>query len=243
MKKKFLPLLLVGVSVIIFPFLFSQPVHADEDSPSTVTFCLKHNGSVYTAGRGQKKSFCRDDDRYISFKLSILDNLGTVGPQGPIGPAGSQGVQGIQGEQGIQGIPGTGSGDSIPGPKGDQGIQGIQGEVGPKGDTGLQGIQGPVGPAGQDGTSGSGSGISGWEKVMAATTSAGTDQTFSATCTSGKKVIGGGYATSNAVTYLTYYALENYPSTDNSWTATVHRANSGGATWTLNVYALCVSGL
>lgn len=118
------------------------------------------------------------------------------------------------------------------GPIGPIGPQGPQGETGPKGEKGDKGETGESGAPGV-------SGISGWEKIS---TSSGStvdqDKTIIATCSSGKKVLSGGYIIDSPT--VTFYTVANYPVTDNSWSATVHRSATTGV-WTLTTFAICAN--
>ena len=115
---------------------------------------------------------------------------------------------------------------SQPGPEGPVGPQGPKGEKGDKGDAGEQGVAGL-------------SGLLGWEKIS--TSSANTseqDKTVTATCPNAKKIISGGFLVDSPT--ITYYIVSNFPSSDNSWSTTVHRSATTG-NWTLNVYAICAN--
>jgi len=84
----------------------------------------------------------------------------------------------------LQGPPG------LPGPAGPQGPTGSAGQPGPKGDPGPSGPVGPPGPAGP-------AGVSGLEYKVGdgVPMGPGTWTTFSVTCSTGKKVLGGGVST------------------------------------------------
>lgn len=207
MKKKFLPLLLVGVTVISLPLILSPIVHAEEENPTSVTLCVKNSGTVFMIGEGFKVANCRNNDKLINIDLSH-------GIQGPKGDTGEKGDKGDPGEVG------------------QQGEQGIQGEVGP------QGLAGSNGADGRDGVDG----VSEWQKVPGLMeTSTSDDQTATATCPDGKKVVGGGYLVTSENT--SYYAKSSYPSSETTWTSTVHRGGSGTASWGLTSFAICVSAL
>jgi hypothetical protein len=123
---------------------------------------------------------------------------------------------GIVGPQGPQGVPGT---------KGDTGVQGVAGLQGEKGDTGAAGANG----------------VLGWEKVS--TVSASTTEqlkTISITCPQSKKVLSGGFVVNSST--VTFYTVSNYPSAENTWTASVHRSSTTSP-WDLTVYAVCASTL
>lgn len=127
---------------------------------------------------------------------------------------GPQGVQGTQGEQGIQGL--TGSASTVAGP------QGPAGAVGPKGDAGADGVNGT-------------NGISGWERVSGPMISnSDGSKTSVATCTQGKKVIGGGYS---QITNYIFYVRANYPNSETEWTVT---GDGSSSSLIFNAYAICV---
>lgn len=201
MKKKFLPLLLVGVVVISLPLILSPIVHAEEENPLSVTLCVKNSGTVFMIGEGFKVADCKNNDKLINIDLS-------------------QGTQGPKGDKGD---------------KGDTGDIGLQGEVGPQG---LPGVDGKDGINGQDGSDGI-DGVSEWERKEHEGIAPGQDQTVTANCSEGKKIVGGGYLIGSPLTM--FYPLSSYPDTDSSWTASVHRSSTTPANWSLKVYAICVT--
>lgn len=84
--------------------------------------------------------------------------------------------------------------------------------------------------------------LSGYERVTntgAGPTTAGTLASVTATCTTGKKVIGGGSSDSGSSAYANMQ--ESYPSAANTWTVT-YASYAGGASAanTITAYALCV---
>jgi hypothetical protein len=123
------------------------------------------------------------------------------------------------------------------GPQGPQGIQGEKGEKGDKGDKGdtgaqgPQGIQGPMGPQGPQGPAGLLSG-----SAIKTANSIGTNsQTVTASCDSGKVLLGGGYLVTGNVEIT-----GSYPTISGgigSWKVAGDPSNSGGNSFT--VYALC----
>jgi len=101
------------------------------------------------------------------------------------------GVQGQKGDTGETGPPGP---VGAIGPKGDTGATGPAGPQGLKGDTGATG---PAGPQGVQGPAGANGSVSGVQIIEATTTSSsspvfGTTATATATCPSGKILLGGG---------------------------------------------------
>ena len=132
-------------------------------------------------------------------------------------------------------------GSNSPSIPGAVGPQGPQGEQGPKGDQGIQGIQGEQGIKGDKGDTGAAgaTGVLGWEKVS--TVSASTTEqlkTISVSCPQSKKVLSGGFAVNSST--VTFYTVSNYPSTENTWTASVHRSSTT-TPWDLTVYAICAN--
>lgn len=218
MKKKFLPLLLVGVWFSIFSLISPPESHAKEVELSSITFCIKKSGAVFIQGSGLGKIYCRHGDKII---IINSDGSGTQGTIGPKGDKGDMGPQGIPGLNGIDGKDGQDGADGAPG------LQGVQGEKGEKGDKG------------DDGAPGS-NGASGWERVVqeGPVVTTATEQIVSVTCSEGKKVIGGGYFISSST--QVWYTLFNYPSSENTWSTHVRRS-SGSSEWSLNVYAICVT--
>lgn len=80
-----------------------------------------------------------------------------------------------------------------------QGIPGPQGPQGEKGEMGAMGIQGPPGPRGLQGLPGvdgqnGANGVSGWEMRTDTTSTPNAITAATALCSSGKKVVGGGYS-------------------------------------------------
>lgn len=186
---------------------------------------------------------------------------GPPGPEGPVGPAGPPGPQGLPGPQGPPGGPPGPVGPAGPvgpqGPVGPTGLQGIQGPAGatgpigpqgPAGPTGPPGIQGltgatgPIGPIGLTGPQGP-QGVSGWERVASDVPEATDEVTKSATasCPSGKVLIGGGYGISNTIAPV--WVRLNGPDTTTgamAWSVVATRS-SGSETWTLRAFAICAS--
>jgi hypothetical protein len=143
--------------------------------------------------------------------------MGAIGPMGPQGATGAQGDTGAIGPQGPQGATGAQGEKGETGPIGPQGPAGAQGETGA---TGPAGPKGDTGPAGDDG-------VSGYQLV----TGSGSNNTSTASCPNGKKVIGGGAnASSNAT------IGSSYPSSQTTWTVT-NRAGTGSVT----AYAICAT--
>ena len=151
------------------------------------------------------KSSCTTDETALSWNQS--------GPPGPQGIAGAQGPQGAPGSQGPQGAVG---------PQGASGPQGSQGIPGPQGP---QGGPGPSGPAG----------VSGYEIINTHGTLPlnGTVQVV-ATCSSGKRVLGGGYVVPNEVDT----APLSRPEGDNGWRVDF---KSNGGSGDASVYAICAT--
>ena len=84
-------------------------------------------------------------------------------------------------------------------------------------------------------------GVSGLEIMTAAgATDSTTTKTVTATCTAGKRVIGGGARAIGTGT-PDIAVSESYPATSNQWTALAREINAVGGNWTLTVYALCAN--
>jgi hypothetical protein len=139
---------------------------------------------------------------------------------GPPGPKGDTGVAGP------------------PGPKGETGSvgpQGPKGDTGPAGSPGLKGDAGgpgPQGPAGQNG-------VSGLEIVKASSPNDDApSKSATASCPSGKVVIGGGAEATDPKVGIT----RSLPTTDPApaWVAEANLMTSTAGAWTLTAYAICV---
>jgi hypothetical protein len=151
-----------------------------------------------------------------------------VGPQGPPGP---QGVPGPQGPAGPQGVPG---------PQGPAGPQGVPGPQGPAGPQGVPGPQGPAGPTGLQGPPG----ISGWERIVVETNNATLQpngaQAFNATCSTGKRVVGGGVVVFNPTFFWTVQS--SGPIDDSTWHVVLTNTTANPATANpVAVYAICAN--
>ena len=86
---------------------------------STITVCVKKEGTMYMVGDGFKRTECKDNDQLFGWNVT--------GPQGPQGLPGVPGAIGPVGPQGPMGLTGA---DGAPGPVGAQGVQGIEGPAG-----------------------------------------------------------------------------------------------------------------
>jgi hypothetical protein len=82
--------------------------------------------------------------------------------------------------------------------------------------------------------------VTGWETITVVSANSTSSKTTTATCSSGKKVFGGGYviAASGNETQVTVTGA--YPSANNAWTVTTVK-NQGSPGWTVSVYALCAN--
>lgn len=93
---------------------------------------------------------------------------------------------------------------------------------------------GPAGPQGPPG-------ISAREDILAETpTDSASPKTVRATCSAGKKALGGGVEVGgtgrNRVT-----VTENLPTGDNAWEAEAFEVNATAQTWKLEVHAICAT--
>jgi len=96
---------------------------------------------------------------------------------------------------------------------------------------------GPIGPQGPQGAPG----VSGREEVMVETpVNSASPKTVTVTCPTGKKALGGGIevggAGRNRVT-----VTENQPAGESGWEAEAFEAVATGATWKLEVHAICAN--
>ncbi len=258
---------------VITAFALSLSVWSYSNAASTITICVKQSGYAYVVGVGGfQTTDCSSNDSLLTWNIQGPQGdtgpqgvQGPGGPDGPMGPQGSRGPDGPTGPQGIQGATGL-QGEQGPkgdkgdtGPQGIQGATGLQGEQGPKGDTGAKGETGPQGPKGDkgdtgpQGPAGSGGGMSGYERVSS--TSSSTESgtvTQTASCPSGKKVVGGGFTVSDFV--KDYYLLSSNATSDSVWSVTIKRHNgdkddddkdskskSKNKSWTVKTTAICVS--
>jgi hypothetical protein len=138
-----------------------------------------------------------------------MGETGPMGLPGPVGPMGPQGPQGLQGPQGD------------PGPMGPQGPQGLQGAVGPQGNPGPAGI--------------SNYGIQ--PQTISVPAGADTKITFTKTCPTGTKILGGG-ASSDFLTETTLTG--SYPTTDGlSWKFEFRQR--AAAAYTGRIYIICAT--
>ena len=106
---------------------------------------------------------------------------------------------------------------------------------------GPPGPQGPQGPRGVPGPKGS-PGVSGLQRVDAATSdSSANSKSVVVTCPSGKRVVGGGArVTGSGAPKVTI--IENFPDSDGvKWNGKANEVVATGATWALQVYALCAN--
>ena len=150
-------------------------------------------------------------------------------PAGARGPQGTPGAPGATGPAGPAGADGADGQAGATGPAGPQGIQGQRGPTGPEGPRGFQGIQGVQGAPG----------VSGIQRVAAYVDYVEAEyHSVTATCPTGKKVIGGGVWTS---TYLDESDLEvnnSYPTADlTGWSVKVRF--EGDRPWSAGAIAIC----
>jgi Collagen triple helix repeat (20 copies) len=182
---------------------------------------------------------------------------GPQGPQGPQGPKGADG-DGIPGATGPEGPQGPAGADGATGPQGPAGADGATGPAGPQGPAGADGARGPAGPAGPEGPAGAdgatgptgpqgpagpaGAGVAGYE-IVAGTASLDdeNDKSVSASCPTGKVIVGGGFQVSNVSDSDQVVILSSYPDA-NGWVAVGTIANTAGDTsYSLQAYAICAA--
>ena len=178
--------------------------------------------------------------------------VGPTGPQGKVGSQGTQGKQGLQGKtgpvgpsgsKGAQGLTGAAGPQGDQGDQGDQGLTGATGAAGPQGEQGLTGATGAAGPQGEQGATGSqgAPGVSGLTTVSppGTTWTASNSQrtrTVTATCTGGKKALGGGYN----FTILDGTVAKNQPTASGDGWEVIAR-NPNNTSGTITAYALCAT--
>lgn len=159
-------------------------------------------------------SQCRPSEVPISWNKE-----GPPGPRGPAGPTGPQGAPGPQGP---------------PGPPGATGATGATGAIGP---TGATGATGPAGPPGANGVSGLEYVQSNPVDISDGIIGGRVPGTANAFCSSGKRVLGGGWTTTPPLGS----ALENFPISGGSgWSVTLFVPAAQGGT-TLRAFAICAT--
>jgi hypothetical protein len=105
---------------------------------------------------------------------------------------------------------------------------------GPAGPTGPKGPEGPTGPTGPGGPSG----VSGYEVRLETVNDTGTELKAVATCSSGKKVLAGGYAISPDVKIVN---VSRPGSGNGSWEVMATTAPSDMTNYQILVYAVCAT--
>lgn len=170
-------------------------------------------------------------------------DTGAVGPKGDtgaVGPQGEVGPMGPKGDTGAAGSPGETGATGATGAKGDTGATGATGPQGPQGATGATGAQGPQGLMGPLGPAG----VSGYQIVstglLNVTLAADAAATMSVTCPVGKRVVGGGYDTSNT-TAIVLHPIAMFPPAPDTWRVVLRLSQSVGATFQFRVYAVCAN--
>ncbi len=175
---------------------------------------------------------------------------GAVGPKGDTGAAGPQGEAGAVGPKGDTGATGAQGETGATGARGETGASGPQGDSGPagsKGDTGATGASGPQGPQGAQGPQGPAGapGVSLYERVVLAfpiaAMNGNTTRTVIVGCPAGKKVMGGGFESSNV--NIALHPVASYPSSDAAWVVTMRLSTVTAVTvpFELRAYALCAA--
>jgi hypothetical protein len=138
----------------------------------------KLSGDAITSAKIKDGSLLRADFKHGQLPIG---QRGTAGAPGDLGPQGAAGPQGSPGPQGSAG------------PAGPRGLEGPQGPPGP---SGPQGDTGPIGDTGQPG-------ISNYHDVSVSAQMTARNQTITATCPAGTRVLGGGAAAnSERVTFV-----------------------------------------
>lgn len=116
------------------------------------------------------------------------------------------------------------------------GAEGPEGPEGPAGPTGPTGPAGPAGPAGA-------AGASGYQIVISQSSVDSLDtHEISATCPSGKKVIGGGARViGGGVDENRINVVRSSPSGDTQWSVRGLELNSTGQNWGVEATAICAT--
>jgi hypothetical protein len=169
---------------------------------------------------------------------------GALGAQGPTGPMGATGVTGAQGVTGATGPTGVTGATGADGMTGVQGVTGANGATGATGATGVTGVTGATGATGVTGATGATGSIGGWERVESAAppVPAGGHASATATCSAGRKVVGGGYLVTGTDPAADVVGVtENGPTSDTTWRVTVNLSPGSTNPWTLTAYVICVT--
>lgn len=174
-----------------------------------------------------------------TYSLTVGDGGSTGGSQGPAGPQGPVGPPGPVGSAGATGAPGAPGPAGPIGPLGPIGATGATGAIGPAGSQGIQGVPGPTGPAGPAGPAGSVTGV----QIVEGTPTSGPDfsKQASASCPSGKVIVGGGARTRSFTTqFSTLVIKSSFPdAATNQWMSSAAAATVD-TNWELLAYAICV---
>jgi hypothetical protein len=192
---------------------------------------VTYSGSSYVARTAGKNR--------IPTSTTYWSLLAAKGANGAAGAPGANGAQGPAGPEGPDGQPGPEGPSGQPGPEGPSGPAGAEGPSGPAG------AEGPAGPAGPTGAAG----VSGREviRVVSATDTSGKD--VYAWCSSGKRVLGGGYTLAKGPEIISVSTNEPVVAggiyTNDGWhaTASLTNVNSGTGSYSLAVWAICASGV
>lgn len=217
---------------------------ADEE----LRVCVQRTGSVENVGDLNVRLGTCGKGRQITIpRVAQTGQAGEAGPAGAQGPSGQQGEKGDTGAKGDIGAQGPGGAAGQTGAKGDVGAQG---PPGPAGQAGQAGPTGPPGPAGATGPAGAQGPPGPTDSQVTAAVSASTDvsaplgsvASATATCPTGKKIMGGGIQIGVSVANQAgrIATRESYPSAPNAWTGSlVVTSGLVGASATINVYAVC----
>ncbi len=202
----------VGLAVILVVSLASL---AFAMTDGVIKACVNPAGQLRIVSDAEE---CNQKETYLEWNVGGGGEKGSQGEPGPQGPQGEEGPRGAQG------------------PKGDTGPQGPQGEPGPEGPAGPQGEPGPQGPQGEPG-------ISGYSLVTKQNDSPcgpGGICSVTASCSSGKTAIGGGFAvrdTSNQI-YDQFVVTDSRPN-GMGWYVLVK--NIGTSNISIWAYAVCAT--
>ena len=231
----------------LYTYFFLVPNISSVYAIDPLTLCIKESGVVFAVGSGFHTAECKNNDKLVMLNAGGSGGTGILGPQGATGATGTIGATGNIGPTGGTGLSGQ------TGQQGSTGATGMAGEAGSvgatgasgAGSTGATGMQGSIGATGLQGTAGT-NGVSGYERNVG-TLSADDEyqKTVTATCTAGKKVIGGGWLTSNVSNSNEIYVSYNGPPNETSWQviAGVDGATAGDESFSIQAVAICVNAL
>jgi hypothetical protein len=194
----------------------------------TINGCYQKNNGQLRVIDAEAGDTCRKSE--IALSWSQNGQRGATGLTGARGPTGPQGAPGARGATGQQGVPGS---------RGPTGQTGTPGQKGATGEPGVKGDRGPTGPPGANGAPGA-NGVSGYQLVSSAiitVPNGGTTRFASASCPTGKKVVGGGWDNDAVKDVFVVQSTPNASGT--AWLGTIQNNSVGSVQAVLT--AACVN--